>query len=463
MPAAMGAMTCLMQLTIRAIFIQAFKLKKKIKSGVLSWTHTHPRKPICDTGRSNQVHLPNHRNRMGDSPAPTPPPPPDAKVTPWEVTGKVDYTKLIAQFGSRPISPQLLARFESLTGHRAHLFLRRGIFFSHRDLQAILDAYEAGQKFFLYTGRGPSSTALHLGHLVPFIFTAYLQNAFDAPCVIQLTDDEKFLFAKQPKGSEAPRPLEHYQRLARENAKDIIAVGFDPEKTFIFSDTTYIASLYPNVLKIQRSTTYNQAKAIFGFGDSDNIGKAAFPAVQAAPSFSSSFPVVLGKENMPCLIPCAIDQDPYFRLTRDAAPRLGYRKPSLIHSKFFPALQGDNTKMSSSAEETAVFLSDTPKKIKTKINKFAFSGGRDTVEEHRRLGGNVDIDISYRYLTFFLDDDDKLEHIRQAYSTGEMLSGEIKKELIQVLQPLVAGHQERKAAVTDQVIDKFFEVRQLTF
>lgn len=164
---------------------------------------------------------------------------------------------------------------------------------------------------------------------------------------------------------------------------------------------------------------------------------------------------------MPCLIPCAIDQDPYFRLTRDAAPRMGYSKPALIHSKFFPALQGDNTKMSSSVAESAVFLDDTAKKIKTKINKYAFSGGRETIEEHRKLGGNVEVDISYRYLTFFLEDDDKLEDIREKYASGELLSGEIKKALIEVLQPLVASHQEKRANVTEQVLDHFFSVRPL--
>ena len=40
-----------------------------------------------------------------------------------------------------------------------------------------------------------------------------------------------------------------------------------------------------------------------------------------------------------CLIPCAIDQDPYFRMTRDVAPRLGHKKTALIESRFFPALQ----------------------------------------------------------------------------------------------------------------------------
>lgn len=391
---------------------------------------------------------------------------PEAIVTPWEVTGQVDYDKLINRFGCQHISEELLARFERATGQRAHTFLRRGIFFSHRDLDQLLTRYEKGEKFYLYTGRGPSSVSLHLGHLIPFIFTAYLQEAFDCPVVIQLTDDEKYLFAKQPKGDEAPPPLSHFTKLGWENAKDIIAVGFNPTKTFIFRDTDYMNRLYPNVVQIQRATTCNQAKGIFGFTDSDNIGKMSFPAVEAAPALSSSFPIVLSRyvkpdQPMACLIPCAIDQDPYFRMTRDVAPRLGGLKPSLIHSKFFPALQGDNTKMSASKAESAIFLDDSSKKIKTKINKFAFSGGRETIELHRELGGDVDIDISYRYLSFFLDDDEKLEEIRTAYKEGQMLSGEIKKELINVLQPIVKRHQERRREVTDEVIESYFMERVL--
>jgi tryptophanyl-tRNA synthetase len=99
--------------------------------------------------------------------------------------------------------------------------------------------------------------------------------------------------------------------------------------------------MYPIILKIQKATTYNQSKAIFGFTLSDNIGKAAFPAVQAAPAFSTSFPIVLqNRNNMPCLIPCAIDQDAYFRMTRDVASKLHYNKPALVHCKFFSPLQG---------------------------------------------------------------------------------------------------------------------------
>lgn len=147
--------------------------------------------------------------------------------------------------------------------------------------------------------------------------------------------------------------------------------------------------MYPTILKIQKVTTYNQVsssmfvgclsclyltmtdqvRAIFGFTMSDNIGKSSFPAIQAAPSFPSAFPVPFaGRTNMPCLIPCAIDQDAYFRMTRDVAPRLGYLKPALIHCKFFPPLQGRGGKMSGSAANSAVYVTDTPKQVSPAID-----------------------------------------------------------------------------------------------
>uniref|UniRef100_A0ACB8FZ79 Uncharacterized protein n=1 Tax=Sphaerodactylus townsendi TaxID=933632 RepID=A0ACB8FZ79_9SAUR len=104
-----------------------------------------------------------------------------------------------------------------------------------------------------------------------------------------------------------------------------------------------------------------------------------------------------------------------------------------MHSVCFPALQGAQTKMSASNPNSSLFLTDTPKQIKTKINKHAFSGGKDTVEEHRKYGGNCDVDVSYMYLTFFLEDDEKLEQIKQAYTSGALLTGELKKLLIETL------------------------------
>lgn len=383
-------------------------------------------------------------------------------VTPWDVQGSVsadgkqlaiDYDKLVAQFGTRRIEPELLARFEKLTGHKPHPLLRRGMFFSHRELDKILDRCEQGKPFFLYTGRGPSSDTIHIGHMIPFVFTKWLQDVFNVPLVIQLTDDEKFLFKHELK-AEQTREFSH------SNARDIIAVGFDFKKTFIFSDFDYVGgAFYRNVVKISRQISFNQAKATFGFNDSDNIGKIHFCSVQAAPSFSNSFPNIFGDtSNIPCLIPCAIDQDPYFRLTRDVAVKLKYPKPALIHSRFFPALQGPQTKMSASDPNSSIFMNDTPNQIKNKVNKHGFSGGRETEEEHRKYGGDTEVDVAYQYLSFFLDDDEELARIGEDYRAGRLLTGQLKARCIQVLQDFVKDFQARKAKVTDADVHAFMDV-----
>ncbi|XP_015114900.1 tryptophan--tRNA ligase, cytoplasmic [Diachasma alloeum] len=383
-------------------------------------------------------------------------------VTPWTVqsdheTG-VDYDKLIEKFGSTRIEEDLLKRFEKITGRAPHRFLRRGIFFSHRDMNTVLDLYEQGKPFYLYTGRGPSSEAMHLGHLISFMFCKWLQDVFDVPLVIQVTDDEKLLW----KNLEVKEAI----KLAHENSKDIIACGFNPDKTFIFSNFEHIGNnpeFYQNIILIQSKVTFNQVRGIFGFVESDAIGKIAFPATQAAPALSTTFPFIFKGEKVQCLIPCGIDQDPYFRMTRDVAPKLGLPKPALLHSIFFPALQGSRTKMSASDSTSAIFLTDSAEQIKDKVNKYAFSGGRATVEEHRKEGGDCEVDTSYQWLKFFLEDDQKLEELRKKYTSGEMLTGELKKELIDVLQALVGEHQKRRSEATDEIVNKFMVPRDLGF
>jgi hypothetical protein len=110
-----------------------------------------------------------------------------------------------------------------------------------------------------------------------------------------------------------------------QNCKDIIACGFDVNKTFIFSDFEYVGGpFYRTIIDIQRCVSMNQVRGIFGLTESDNIGKIGFPAVQAAPSFPCVFPHIFGnRRDVRCLIPCAIDQDPYFRYMVGAGVGVG--------------------------------------------------------------------------------------------------------------------------------------------
>lgn len=390
-------------------------------------------------------------------------------VDPYNVAGEIgadgvakaiNYLTLIEEFGTKRILEEDLARFEKVTGHKPHRFMRRGIVFSHRDLNLILDRHERGEPFYLYTGRGPSSDSMHIGHTVPFEFTKWLQDVFDVPLIIMLTDDEKYIFNEK-------RTIEEVKSYGWDNAKDIIAVGFDPKKTFIFSDYDFMGgAFYRNVTRISKHVTLNVARAVFGFNDSSCIGKIHFGAVQGATSFASSFPHIFGEDEsktnlIPAMIPCAIDQDPYFRMTRDVAARLHFAKPALIHARFLDALQGPGSKMSASIDTSAIFMKDEPNHIKNKINKYAFSGGQVSVEEQRAKGGDAEKDVSYQYLTFFLEDDEELERIRVAYTKGELLTGELKAKCISELQVYVKAFQERRAAVTDAVVSDFMALKKL--
>jgi len=395
----------------------------------------------------------------------------EQKITPFEVSGgvdatgkllPVDYDKLTKQFGAVPITDELLERFEKVTGKKPHRFMRRGIVLSHRDLTKILDRYEKGEPFYLYTGRGPSSDSMHVGHSIPFEFTKYLQDVFDCPLIIQLTDDEKFMH------SSDKLKVEDCQRFSVENAKDIIAIGFDPAKTFIFSDYGLMGGpFYENVTRMATRITINQIKGTFGFNDSNNVGEFFFCAIQSATAFATSFPHIFGTSpgvrNIPCLIPCAIDQDPYFRQCRDNAEKMKYKKPSIIHSIFLPALQGPGSKMSASVDSSAIFLTDTPNQIKNKINRFAFSGGQDTAEKQRELGGNTKADVPFQYLTFFMEDDEELARIKKAYESGEMMTGEIKQICIKYLQEYVAAFQARRKEVTNEIREDFFAKKPLLY
>lgn len=360
-------------------------------------------------------------------------------VTPWDVEGEkdrgFDYKKLIEQFGCQEVDEALIKKVEKITMSKAHFFLRRKIVFAHRDMDKIID-----KPFYLYTGRGPSSSSLHLGHAIPLIFTKYLQQAFDVPLVIQITDDEKFLWKKLD--------LDQSIAYGHENIKDIIAFGFDYKKTFIFSNMEYSHSFYRNTIKVSKSISLNEAMKVFGFDSSSSIGQVEFPAKEIAPCFASSFSFL--QSEMSCLVPSAIDQDPYFRLARDKACILSEKKPAAVYSSFLPSLRGVDKKMSASDPFSTIYLTDTAEEIKNKILKFAFSGGKDTAAEHRRLGGNTEVDISFHYLKHFLESDEELEDVRSKYERGEMLTRELKNKCIKVIQDFVASYQSKREQVTDE-------------
>jgi tryptophanyl-tRNA synthetase len=362
-------------------------------------------------------------------------------VTPWEVRGKVDYERLIREFGTQPLTEELLNKVSKHTD-KLHLQLQRRIFFSHRDLDTVLDLYEKGTKFVLYTGRGPSGP-VHIGHLVPWIFTLHLQQKFDTRLYFQITDDEKFLVDDEATLAET-------RKYAYENALDLIALGFKPENTFIIYDVQDIDLLYEVTLEVAKRITYSTAKATFGFQDNTNVGWVFWPAIQAAPCFIHE---KLTGENVPALIPAAIDQDPYWRVTRDIAQKIGCYKPAQIHCRFLPGL-GPGGKMSASEPETSIFTMDPPELVQRKIWN-AFTGGKGTAAEQRKTGAAPTVCSVFQYYFYLFEKDDKklMERERKCRA-GEILCGECKTDLVARLNKFLEEHRERREKAKD-VVEKY--------
>jgi len=346
-----------------------------------------------------------------------------AKVNPYEVSGDIDYEKLIKQFGVSKITPALLKKLGN-----DNLLVRRGGVYAHRDLNRILSG-----KFAIVSGRGPSSR-MHLGHLAMFRIVRDIQKRTGCFVFIPFSDDEKMLVMDHDYDS--------VRKAAVENAKDILALGFDPKKTKIMFDLSNMnQDVYNLAIRASSKITLSTIKATMGFKDSKNIGSFFYPAIQAAHILYPTY-----KYNVPTLVLIGVDQDPFVRLTRDIAGKLGLKKPGDLINIFLPGLSGSG-KMSSSDERSAIYTTDTKKDVENKIKR-AFSGGRETLVDHKKYGGNPDVDASYLYLKYFFEEDDeKLKQIYQDYKSGKMLTGELKKYTADKANKFLEKHQVARKKV----------------
>jgi len=361
---------------------------------------------------------------------------------------KMTDERLISDFGAKPLDAAILERWEKLTGKKPHPFMARGLYFCHRELEQILKAKEQGKPIYIYTGRGPSSDALHLGHLCPFIINKYIQEALDCYFIIQVTDDEKFM-------RDCNLDWETIQRYTESNIRDILAQGFNPEKTFIMRESKWY-NICPGFLsELCRNMSLHVVQSLFGFSEEHSVGYVVFPMRQIAPAYAQYFPMIFDKpKETVCLIPCGREQDPYFRFARELAQKMKINRPSTVYGRFIPALQGD-AKMTASKTNTAIYLTDTPEMIREKIVEHA----KTCVEED---GADLKKDVVFQYLETFDENDEELEEVRRRYGKGQLKDGEtrmseneVKEILIRVLTNVVVSHNERKAMITPEIVAHF--------
>lgn len=361
------------------------------------------------------------------------------RVTPWEVKGKVDYGKLIREFGIKQI-PKLPKIFEE------NVLFRRGVVFAQRDFERIIDCIKNKKKFAVMTGLMPSGK-FHIGHMILVQQMIFYQK-LGAKLYIAVADLEAY--------NTRNKSLEELRKTAiEEYLVNYIALGLKPENVdFYFqsdrsNDAKKSNAYYRLVSNFSRYATFNEFKAVYG---EITPGKMNASLLQASDMFHAQLPEFEGK-SIPTLIPVGIDQDPHVRIARDIGNRYkdhNFVQLSSTYHFFMPGLK--EGKMSSSDENSYIALTDSPKEVEMKIKRSAFSGGRDTLEEHRKKGGNPDVDVSFQYLKMFFEDDDKkLKKIEQDYRSGKLLTGELKNYLINKINDFLKEHQKKREKAKSQV------------
>jgi len=363
------------------------------------------------------------------------------KVTPYEVVGNIDYDKLMKEFGISPLK-ELPKVFQE------NILFRRKTIFAHRDIQRILDAAKAKKKFVMMTGLMPTGK-MHLGHMLlaqQFIFYQKL----GAKLYIAVADIEAY--------NARGQSLEDSRKIALEDyVLNYIALGLKPENCEIYfqserSNGSKKSNAYYRLQNLlARYATFNEFKAVYG---EISPGKMLSALLQASDMLHPQLSEFEGV--CPVVVPVGVDQDPHIRLARDISQSIkeyNFTQLSSTYHFFMPGLGGG--KMSSSDPTSFIALTDSPEEVKRKINKYAFSGGQATIEEHRKLGGNPDVDISFQYLKMFFEPDDKkLEKIEKDYRSGKMLTGELKAILIEKINAFLKEHQKKREEAKKQ-LNKF--------
>jgi len=364
------------------------------------------------------------------------------KVTPWEVKGDIDYGKLIKDFGLRPIR-KLPKTFEDF------FLFRRGIIYAHRDFDKITEAYQQKKPFVMMTGLMPSGK-FHFGHKLVVDQILFYQK-LGAKVYITVADIEAY--------NSRNDDMKELRRVALEEyLTNYIALGLDVRKCdFYFQsarskDGRKSNAYYSLAKMLARHATFSEFKAVYG---EISPGKMASSLLQAADMLHPQLKEFEGKP-LPTVVPVGIDQSAHLRLARDVSQRIKlfkFTKLSSTYNMFLPGLKGG--KMSSSDETSFIALTDKPEEAARKIRKYAFSGGGDTVKEHREKGGNPDIDVPFQMLKYGLEQNDKkLEKIYKDYKSGKLLTGELKEILIEKISKFLKAHQ-RKRERAKKVVEKF--------
>lgn len=347
------------------------------------------------------------------------------ELSPWGSSEVKDYSHVFKEFGLEPLSERLFLE---------HYFFERKHIVAHRDFGEVVKRIKEKKPFINITGIA-SSGRLHFGHKVDIeLFLLFKKlGAKNYFCVADLDG-----FLSRP--DKQVGSLEQAKQIAVENTAHLLALGLEEKDIYVQSNGSNKNPVryFSFALELSKKITSNTFESAYGHVD---LGKVASNFLQYADIMHAQLGEFEGP--MPSITGIGLDQDPHARITRDIAKRLPYKlfTPSFVYFKHMRGLR-EGSKMSSSRPEATLFLDDSPKEAEKKIS-MAFTGGRETIELHRKLGGVPEICRVYEVLDFHLPDSKKLKNIHDDYKSGKLLSREIKQIATDFLAPWLEKHQQK--------------------
>ncbi|MCK9151748.1 tryptophan--tRNA ligase [Methanobacterium alcaliphilum] len=363
-------------------------------------------------------------------------------IDPWG-SSSLDYERLVQQFGIKPFK-DMVNDLET-----PHWLMRRGIIFGQRDYGRILKAIREKKDFAVVTGMMPSGK-MHIGHKM-IVDQLVWYDDHGADIYIPIADMESY--------SARGVDFETAKELAiNEYITNYLALGLNLEKKNIH---VYLQSKNPAVEDLAyilgKRVNFNEMKAIYGFNGSTNIAHMYAPLIQVADILHPQLEEFGGPK--PTVVPVGVDQDPHIRLTRDISDRFKsqfhFISPSSTYHRFITGLTGG--KMSSSKPKTAIFLSDSPEVAKNKI-KTAKTGGRESLQEQKELGGVPEDCVIYEMLLYHLIDSDKeLTEIYHNCKNGTIMCGECKNSTAEHLLKFFeefSKKREKAKKIAVNILDK---------
>jgi tryptophanyl-tRNA synthetase len=345
-------------------------------------------------------------------------------IDPWSVADIKDYGKLLSEFGMDSFD-RYQTRFDTFR------YIRRGIIFGHRDFGKIVNAIDKGKPWAMMTGLMPSGI-FHLGHKMVADEIIWFQK-MGGEIYVCAADMESYLM-RDVSFEEARRiALEEY-------LTNYLALGLKKKNLHFWFQSDYIKKYYKLRDMLSKKVTFNELKAIYG---TLSTGKIISVLDQAADILHPQLPEFGGPK--PVVVPVGADQDPHLRLTRDLANRFHaefkFIPPAATYHKFMSGLQGG--KMSSSDAKSYIGLCESPDSARKKIMS-AKTGGRATVEEQKKKGGEPEKCMIYElYLDHLIDDDLELSKIYHECREGKLMCGEDKARCAKLVEKLLIKHQSK--------------------